>query len=157
MITHTIQIQTPTLTLTKVPVKLVPSPLLSASSSIRSAIDFLIAETSTFDSALASTTAGDRDSANNVPVAAAGAAYRLPRRVAAEIMFVAWVDLDLDFSRFVFDVSLYLCIFVSFECCRSKIHFLLLLHSFAIKYKKSSIYFFLLASASLRLQWTTPN
>ena len=112
MITHTIQIQTPTLTLTKVPVKLVPSPLLSASSSIRSAIDFLIAETSTFDSALASTTAGDRDSANNVPVAAAGAAYRLPRRVAAEIMFSLrgliwiWISQDLCF------VSLF---FVSFE------------------------------------------
>ena len=96
--THTIQIQTPTLTLTNVPVKLVPSPRLSASSSIRSAIDFLIAETSTFDSALASTTAGDRDSANNAPVAAAGAAYRLPRRVAAEIML--WIRI-LDFRIWI--------------------------------------------------------
>ena len=81
------------LTLTKVPVRLVPSPLLSASSSIKSAIDFLTAFTSVKGSALASATAGERDRASKVPVAAAGAAYRLPSRAAAFIMMFGYCRL----------------------------------------------------------------
>ena len=89
------------LTLTKVPVRLVPSPLLSASSSINSAIDFLIAVISTDDLVLTALAAsasavvaalplvalGAADEyaerPSNAPDAAAGAAYRVPKRVAA--------------------------------------------------------------------------
>ena len=39
-----------------------------------------------FGSDFASTTVGERDRARIVPVAATGAAYRLPNRAAAEIM-----------------------------------------------------------------------
>ena len=85
------------LTLTNVPVRLVPSPLLSASSSINSAIDFLMAVISTalvllmpvaasaFTTVAPPTVGEDEEyeRARNTPEAAAGAAYRVPNRVAA--------------------------------------------------------------------------
>ena len=43
-------------------------------------------------SAFASTTVGERDRARIAPVAAAGAAYRLPNRAAAEIMVILVLD-----------------------------------------------------------------
>jgi len=82
------------LTRTNVPVRLVPSPLLSASSSINSEIDFLTALISTTVLVAASAltiltccacapSEEYDDRASNAPEAAAGAAYRVPNRVAA--------------------------------------------------------------------------
>lgn len=71
------------LTLTNVPVKLVPSPLFSASSSITSAMLFLTAVTSVvLLASFASTMEGERARR----VTAAGVAYLVPRRAAFIIL-----------------------------------------------------------------------